>query len=200
MAVKKNEERKEQILRAAEKLFARKGYPETTIVDIVKEAKISEATLYEYFSSKEELLFSIPRGLTLMEKEKLEFILAHVRGVKAKIRCFIYHYLWIWQTHPDYTSIALLQLRQNRNFSKTEEWHIIRDFLRTLIPDIKNGIENGELKPETNPELVLTMMLSTIEYLAVNWILHGKPENLLDYVDPITDQLLGGIVNSDYKE
>lgn len=195
MAVKKNEERKEQILRAAERLFSRRGYPETTIVDIAREAKISEATLYEYFSSKEELLFSIPRGLTLMEKDRLEFILAHVKGIEAKIRCFIYHYIWIWQTHPDYASVAFLQLRQNRNFIKTEEWQIIRDFLRILIPDIKKGIEDGELKPETNPELVLTMMLSTIEYMVVNWILHGKPENLLDFVDPITDQLLGGIVS-----
>lgn len=196
MAAKKNEERKEQILRAAEKLFARKGYPETTIVDIAKEAHTSEATLYEYFSSKEELLFSIPRGLTLMEKDKLEFILAHVKGVAAKIRCFIYHYIWIWQTHPDYASVALLQLRQNRNFIKTEEWQIIHDFLRILLPELKKGIESGELKPDTNPELVLTMMLSTVEYMVVNWILRGKPENLLDYVDPITDQLLGGIVNN----
>ncbi len=196
MAAKKSEERKEQILRAAEKLFARKGYPETTIVDIVKEAKISEATLYEYFSSKEELLFSIPGGLTLHEKEQLEFILAHVRGTAGKIRSFIYHYLWFWQTHPDYAAVAFLHLKQNRNFINSEAWTIIHDTVRILLPDIKKGIEDGELKSGTNPELVLTMILSTTEYLVVSRVLSGKPENLLDYVDPITDQLLGGIINA----
>jgi len=195
MALKKNEERKEQILRAAEKLFARKGYPETTIIDIVKEAKISEATLYEYFTSKEELLFSIPGGLTQYENEQLEFILAHVKDTAGKIRCFIYHYLWFWQTHPDYASVAFLNLKQNRNFINTEAWKIIHDTVRILLPDIKKGIENGELKAGVNPELVLTMILSTTEYLVVNRILYGKPENLLDYVDPITEQLLGGIAN-----
>lgn len=197
MAAKKSEERKEQILRAAEKLFARKGYPETTIVDIVKEAKISEATLYEYFTSKEELLFSIPGDLTLRVQKQLEFILEHVKGTPGKIRAFIYHYLWFWQTHPDYASVAFLNLKQNRNFINTEAWKIIHDSVRMLLPDLKNGLETGELRAGLNPELILTMILSTTEYLVVGQVLHGKPENLLDYVDPITDMLLGGILAKD---
>jgi len=194
MSSKKNEERNKQILKAAEKLFAQKGFSDTTIVDIVKEAKISEATLYEYFSSKEELLFSIPKDLTKNEKEQIEFILNHVRGAENKIRSFIYHYLWFWQTHEDYAAIAFLILKPNRKFIKTESYKIIKDTMRILIPIIEKGIADGELKENISPELTLTMILSTTEYLVTSKVLHGIPGNLIDHVDSITDHILGGIL------
>jgi TetR/AcrR family fatty acid metabolism transcriptional regulator len=185
--------KKEQILRAAEKIFASKGFQDSTIIDIVREAKVSEATLYEYFTSKEELLFSIPGDLTLHQRAELEFILEHVKTASGKIRAFIYHILWFWQTHPDYASVALLILRQNRKFTGTDTYKIIYDTFKILIPIIDDGVSKGEFKAETNPDLVLVMIISTMEYLAVNRILHGTPADLISYADPITDQILGGI-------
>ena len=188
----KNITKKEQILRAAEKIFASKGFQDTTIIDIVREAKVSEATLYEYFSSKEELLFSITGDL-LNYKARCEFILEHVRGASGKVRAYIYHLLWFWQTHPDYTSVALLILRPNRKFYSTETYKILYDAFRIIIPIIDEGIAKGEFKPETNSNLVLIMIISTIENLAVNKSLHGVPEDLISYADPVADQILGGI-------
>lgn len=193
MAVKKNEGKREQILRAAEKIFAEKGFQEATISDIVGLAKVSEATLYEYYSSKEDLLFSIPGDLTLNEKKEMEFIFEHIRGAANKMRAFIYHYLWFWQTNPDYASVALVILKQNRKFINTESYRIIFDYFQMLLPVIEEGVKSGEFRENINPKLVLSMILSTVEYITVNKILHGTPENLLDYADPITDQILGGI-------
>lgn len=193
MSSTKSGTKKEQILRAAEKIFAVKGFGDTTIIDIVREAKVSEATLYEYFSSKEELLFSIPGDLTLKEKAQIEFILEHIKSASGKIRAFIYHVLWFWQTHPDYASVALIILKQNRNFIGTETYKIIYDTFQLLIPVIRDGISNGEFKEDTDANLILVMIVSTIEYLTVNKILHGAPADLIPYTDPITDQILGGI-------
>ncbi len=197
MTTNRVEARKEQILRAAEKVFAKKGFQESTIADIVKEAKISDATLYEYFSSKEELLFSIPRELTLKIKEQIEFHLEHVRGAVNKIRSIIYDHLWFWQNNPDYASVALLILKQNRKFKDTDVYKVIYDTYQIIVPIVKEGIESGELQPTVNPKLVLAMQIGTIEFIVINKLLQGIPENLLDYVDPITDQLLGGILKKD---
>ena len=193
MTVKKSEGKREQILRAAEKVFAEKGFQEATISDIVGRAKVSEATLYEYYSSKEDLLFRIPGDLTSEEKKEIEFIFDHIKGAANRMRAFIYHNLWFWQTHPDYASVALVILKQNRKFINTESYRIIYDTYQMMLPVIEEGIESGEFKAGTNPKLVLSMILSIIEYITVNKILHGTPENLLEYVDPITDQILGGI-------
>jgi len=195
MAAKKSEGKREQILRAAEKVFAEKGFQEATVSDIVGRAKVSEATLYEYYASKEELLFSIPGDLTSGQKKEIEFILEHIRGASNKIRAFIYHNLWFWQTHPDYAAVALVILKQNRKFINTESYRIIFDTYQMMLPVIEEGIASGEFREGTDPKLALSMMLSIIEYITVNKILHGTPGDLLEYVDPITDQLLGGIMN-----
>ena len=72
--------RREQILRAAEKIFAEKGFHETTISDIAKGAGLSEPTLYEYFSSKEEILFTIPEETSCKLGELIDFHLEDGQG------------------------------------------------------------------------------------------------------------------------
>lgn len=193
----KSEARRDQIQRAAEKVFARSGFQDSTISDIAKEAGLSDATIYEYFASKEELLFSIPGELTLEEKEFLEFHLAHVRGAGNKLRSLIYHYLWFWQSHPDYASVAMLILKQNRKFVDTEAYRIIQETYR-MIPDIiRDGIASGEFDPSIRIGVATSMVLGAIEHIVVHRLLHGKPDDLLDYVDYLTDTVLRGIQKQD---
>ena len=48
-----------RILKMSRRLFTAKGYENTTIEDVAEAAEISKATLYNYFSSKEDLLQGI---------------------------------------------------------------------------------------------------------------------------------------------
>ncbi|MDH4203877.1 MAG: TetR family transcriptional regulator, partial [Phycisphaerae bacterium] len=48
-------DRKAQLLEAATKVFARKGYDKTTVADICQTAKSNTASVNYYFGSKEEL-------------------------------------------------------------------------------------------------------------------------------------------------
>lgn len=57
--IKEHDERKNEILDIAEKLFIAKGYDKTTISDILKEANIAKGTLYHYFKSKEEIMDAV---------------------------------------------------------------------------------------------------------------------------------------------
>src|SRR4030043_225729 len=50
---------REEILSAAEKVFAAKGFFSTTMSDIAREAEFGTGTLYKYFKSKEDLYFSL---------------------------------------------------------------------------------------------------------------------------------------------
>ena len=54
--VKEAEERKEEILDAAEKMFAMKGFDNTSTGDILDAVGIARGTLYYHFKSKEEIL------------------------------------------------------------------------------------------------------------------------------------------------
>lgn len=186
-------QRKEQILKAAERVFARKGFQESTVSDVAREAGVSEATIYEYFPSKEELLFSIPGETTRKGKEILEFHLQYVRGAANKIRSIIYHYLSFYQNNTDYAAIAMLVLKQNRKFVETEPYQMVREGSRVILRVVEEGIASGEFSPSVNPFLVRSVILGTIENILIRKLLHGKPEDLVAFVDPLTDMVIRGI-------
>ncbi|MFQ6058255.1 MAG: TetR/AcrR family transcriptional regulator [Anaerolineae bacterium] len=56
-------ERRAQILEAATRVFARKGYRGATIREIAAEAGVAEGTIYNYFKNKDDILISLPRQL-----------------------------------------------------------------------------------------------------------------------------------------
>lgn len=55
----RQEENRRFILKAAEKIFVKKGYRLATVDDIADEAQFSKATLYRYFKSKSDIIFDI---------------------------------------------------------------------------------------------------------------------------------------------
>lgn len=62
--VKEAEERREEILNAAEKLFSAKGFDNTSTGDILDAVGIARGTLYYHFKSKEEILDGVIQRIT----------------------------------------------------------------------------------------------------------------------------------------
>lgn len=81
-------------IEGALKVFGEKGFEATTIAAISKAANISEATLYEYFSSKEDVLFAIPNLYTRRELEKIKEIAHYI--VRNMVMGFIEHLTIQW--------------------------------------------------------------------------------------------------------
>lgn len=191
----KTESRKEQILAAAERTFALKGFHESTIAEIAKEAKVSEGTIYEYFSSKEGLLFSIPEAFTRRVREQNRFHLKLIRGAANRLRAIIYLYLHTWQEHPDYAVINLLILKGNMNFRKTEGYRLIREGFQEITRTIEEGIEGGEFQPDLNPYVIRSLLMGAVDHVTINWLLSDRKRDLVDLVDPIMDLVMGGLGN-----
>ena len=190
----KNPIKRLSIMEAAERIFAKKGFYEATIAGIAKIANVSEATIYEYFNSKEELLFSIPAEKTLQHLEKNEEILQYIQGAANKLRALIYRHLQLYSLNPDYAKLVMLILKTNRNFLKTEAYKHVQESARLTIQVLEEGIRNGEFRADTKPYLVRAMIYGTIEHLVIRNSLLGVPEDLLSLVDDITNNILQGIL------
>jgi AcrR family transcriptional regulator len=185
--------RREQILRAAEKIFAEKGFQETTVSDIAKGAGLSEPTLYEYFSSKEDILFTIPEETSCKLGELIDFHLKMAKGTVAKLRAMIYILFWIHQTNPHYAAVSYLILKQSGRFSKSPSYEALRRRLRPLIDVVEEGIADGEIRSGFTPFFIRSVVLGTIEHLTTRKLLLGTDDDLLDYVDPLVALIMGGI-------
>jgi len=182
------------ILKAAESIFAKKGFHEATISEIARKSKVSEATIYEYFSSKEELLFSIPARITQQHEEKNHEILSYLQGAANKLRFLVHRHLGLYAENPDYANIVMLILKGHRNFQKTDAYKIVRSTARITTQVLEEGIQNGEFRSDIQPHLVRAMIWGTIEHLVTRKCLLGKPDDLLGLRDDIIDTIFKGIL------
>lgn len=185
--------RKNKIIESALKIFAEKGFQDATISEISRAAGVSDATVYEYFNSKEELLFTIPEEITEEPVRDIEKILPFLRGSESKLRAIVQGYMTLYEKNPLYSALVMLQLKTNRNFLKTKAYGKIRGIAHMLLTCIQEGIDDGSFKKETDPYLVRAMILGTIEHLCIRWHLLGAPANLVEQVDPLVDMILCGI-------
>ncbi len=90
---RERKKRREEILNAAEKVFARKGITSTTIDDIATEAELGKGTLYNYFPSKEAILWHCAvRGmqkLRLLIEKKISAGEEAAKNLMQMARAFI---------------------------------------------------------------------------------------------------------------
>jgi AcrR family transcriptional regulator len=193
MASSKIEIRKKNIMDTATKVFAQRGFQETTITEIAKEAKVSEASIYEYFSTKEGLLFSIPAESSHTLFDLMAFHLKLIRGAANKLRAIVFLFMDSYQNNPDFAAVLMLFLKHNKKFLDTKGHHAIREGIKQITRVIEEGIEANEFRADLNPYLVRSMILGTIEHLVTNWVMTGTPETLTDLVDPLIDNIILGI-------
>ncbi len=200
MIQNKMEVRKKQIIETAAKIFAESGFKETTISEIAKKTKVSEASIYEYFHTKEGLLFSIPVELASELFEKMEFHLKLIRGAANKLRSIVFLFMNFYQTTPDFASVLMLFLKHDKKFLDTDGHRIIKIGIKHITNVIEDGVKTGEFRKDINPYLVRSMILGTIEHLVTNWIMTGTPENLEEMVDPFIDIIIEGIQDREIEK
>jgi AcrR family transcriptional regulator len=83
---------KYQFINAAKTLFVRKGYDDTTMIDIAEEAGLSRRTLYSYFESKVEVFQAVVNNEVEKILAQLSDIAKQNMPVQQKIVEFIFGY------------------------------------------------------------------------------------------------------------
>jgi TetR/AcrR family fatty acid metabolism transcriptional regulator len=185
--------KKDEIMKVAMQIFAEQFYHEATISSIAEKAGITEATIYEYFRSKEELLFSIPQ-----EKMKEVNSLAHlhlqgIKGALNKIRKFIWLYLWVYENNPEWASVVMLNLKTNKRFVNTTGYQLFKDLIKIVNDTVEEGKLEGSIRKEVNSYTFRSMLLGTIEHVTIRWLILHKPEKLTVLSDEIADLLIESV-------
>lgn len=181
------------IIDAALKVFGEKGYYNATISEIARAAGVSEATIYEYFGSKEDLLFAIPGEITRQAVEFLEAMVPYIKGAENKIRAIVYGYYNLYRQNPHYSSLVLLDLKHNRKFMEAEAYQVVKRSAGFILSAIQEGQRSGEFREDVDPYLIRSMILGTIEHIFFRWHLKGRKDDLRDFVDDMLDIIARGI-------
>lgn len=188
--------RKDRIMEAALRIFAEKTFSDATISEISKEAGVSEATIYEYFGTKEDLLFAIPEKISNDTFEESEAALPYIKDVEGRMRAIMISYIRLYQNNPHYSALVLLQLMSNKRFRQTEAHAAIRRSAHRLLDCIREGIADGTFRADADAYMIRSMLMGTIEHLFIHWHMQGMPKRdktIMDMLDPFLEIVLSGI-------
>jgi AcrR family transcriptional regulator len=181
---------------AALRIFAEKSFQEATISEISKEAGVSEATIYEYFGTKEDLLFAIPEKISNDTAKESHAVLPFIKDVEGRMRAILFSYVQLYQNNPHYSALVLLQLMSNKRFRQTAAHEAIRRSAHSLLEIIREGIADGTFRSDANAYLIRSMLMGTIEHLFIHWHMQGMPKrekSIMDMLDPFLEIVLNGI-------
>lgn len=165
---REKEQRRTEILDAAERLFFSKNYEEVSMDGIAREVELNKATLYLYFENKEALYAAIVlRGIALLREKFSECMATNATGI-VKVTLMGQAYHRFSEEHPEY--LRMIHFYGSERFSKenpcTAEIGKGYGACRLVLRDaVREGIEDGSIRADLDP--FLTSMYLMISFMGI---------------------------------
>ena len=215
--MRKGEEKRQEMLAVAERLFCVKGYDATSVQDILDVLHVSKGGFYHHFASKEALLESLfaarAEAAAVEAEEALTLLVDPMARLNAVLRCFIP------MRKEDRAFLAmllpLLSRQEGRSMRLCYSESLEAAFLPLLEREIDAGQEAETLMPVTSGTAAMTLhLLSRCWYEAAMYLLTCAQKNqehqpavllgILDQyrraVEVLLDAPYGSVVLADLQE
>ena len=191
--------RQDDILRAAERIFATRGYYKATIQDIAGEAQYAVGTLYLYFKDKQSLY------LTLIEKKFSDLIsivknkVDGTKDIKGKIEVLIEEQLSYFEENQDFFRIYFSErgglrwtIKDRISQSAVEKFMRYLDYIATLI---KKAQEKNLIRMDLEPRRVAYILASMLNAVILPWLKResSKKGGLKNMSAFVMDVFLNGV-------
>jgi AcrR family transcriptional regulator len=163
------DERREQILSAALKVFAKKGFAATKISDIVARGGMSHGLVYHYFRSKEEIFFDLLKRAIATSVQSITQVEALEMPPLEKIRMIAQYILGGIESYEDSAYYFMIVLHASVMDVPKEMAELISSSsisIRSLANIIAEGQKTGEIR-EGDPFGMTVTFFAAIEGLAV---------------------------------
>ena len=181
---------REMILARAAALFARGGYPGTSMNQVAEACGLSKATLYHYYRDKYELLVSIADGhvtrLQAIAGEALAQEPEPEGQLRVLVRRLVEEYAGAQDAHRVLTEDVKFLSGADRERVEGKQREVVAAFARVvagLRPDLQ---EAALAKP-------LTMLLFGMINWMFTWMRPAGPLAYEDMGPVVTDLFLGGL-------
>ena len=183
------------IIKAAIQVFAEKGYAKAKISEIATLAQVADGTVYDYFSSKEELLLSIPEEhfSRYFQRAADAFeIKDPVRRLKRLIR---YHYT-SFLGDRQILKVFLLELQLTSRFYSSKSFATFKRYFGLVEDVIVQGKEAGVFRPEVNARVFRNLFLGAFSHMALRWLIvrESSDADKMEEIDQVTTLLVSAVL------
>src|ERR1044071_9863646 len=186
-------DKREAILRAATRVFARNGYFNSKVADIASAAGVADGTVYLYFKSKEEILHSIfdrSVGDAISEGRRQ---VASISDPREKLRRIAHLHLERLGADRDLAVVFQVELRGSTKFMEEFSGGGFAEYLRMIRTSIEEGQSAGLFRASINAKVAAKIFFDALDEMATNWILSKRRYKLAPMADQVLDIFLNGV-------
>jgi len=172
-------EKRDRILKAAVKVFAKSGFYATRVSEIAKAAGVADGTIYLYFKNKDDVLITIfEDGIT-----RLLAILREVaesdEPFENRISRIIELQLGLLEDQRDLAEVITVNLRQSSRLLKQYAAPLFMQYIDVIAGVVREGQEQGAFRRDLNPRVVARSLFGALDAILLTWALgEGDPAAL----------------------
>jgi len=170
----------EMILEAALNAFSKKGYHDTRMENIAKDAGVGKGTLYEYFSNKEELFKESLEYAINIYLEKINMAVQEGKSVEEKIIGIL---KFECGTKKKYDNFAFTFMRESANIEmdfKKSIYRIREIKIQLYSKIISNAVDEGIYRDDLDVDLAASILLGALNQVQFKNFYHGLNDFSID--------------------
>jgi AcrR family transcriptional regulator len=175
----------EQILDAAARLFASQGFHRTTTKEIAEAADVSEGTLYNYFESKNDLLFAILSRLAEEQSTELNASKITKLDTRQLLTTLLHTSMGSVEQHAVMQQAILSEILADETLRQRYYERVMQPTLNALEKLLNLRIVLGQIRP-IDPASTARILVSMALGLFILQVL-GDPITKSDWNDMVED-------------
>jgi TetR/AcrR family transcriptional regulator, fatty acid metabolism regulator protein len=172
------EDKRRQLLDAAVRVFARKGYHASRVGDIAEEAGVAHGLLYHYFKSKDDVLEAVFHENWSLLQLRIASVLETDEPAADQLRHVSAIVLRTWLHLPEVVTVVIREF--GRSPELADRIGELAQPIEVIQQVIERGIERGEFRPDVDPQFAATVVYGSIDELLTGWVLGRLPSGEAD--------------------
>jgi TetR/AcrR family fatty acid metabolism transcriptional regulator len=186
------ERRVADIMSAARRVIADRGYENALMSEIAEQAGIVEGSLYRYFENKRDLLTKVVDDW-FEEVLSTDSGLASIRGTWNRLRHLTWRALMAIRSQPALSRYMLLEIRRDPDYRLSRSFKLNRRFTAEVSEVFESAMAAGEFRRDVPVSLLRDMVFGCIEHSTWKF-LRGEGDFAVDGVaDGIATLIVRGM-------
>jgi len=197
----KDERKHQKILQAAVKVFSEKGFYNSRVSEIAKEANVADGTIYLYFKNKDDLLISLFEEEFGKIVKDMRAELVKENDPLQKIKRFAITHLSIVTNQQHLAEVLGVEVRQSTKFMKEYINKPFIEYLNLIRSVVIEGQEKGLLRRDLTPGIMKRALFGALDEMARYWVLSTKKKHSISEAAlQISDVFVRGMMSEEARK
>lgn len=187
-----------KIMTAFSHLMETKDFQSITTAEIAGSAGVTEGLIYKYFTDKKDLLHQVLNEHFTVFQAGIAAGIATKQTCIEKLEAIVFASLDSYAENRVLARILLLEVRNSLSYFESGAYAMVRQYARTILEIIREGMETGEFRPDIDPYLVQKVILGAIEHTCLKQVIFDRKIDVSAAAGGIVDIVFNGVTHHGY--